>query len=674
MSGVIKKFTKKVTRIQESGQDTEHSYRSAIEGLFDDLGKNVSALNEPRQVDCGAPDLLVKKDEVVVGHIEAKKIGVDLRRMSSENTKQQIRYREALSNLIYTNCHDWDFYVNGILVDSVSIASFSGKLTFYHSKFNTLENLLMDFISRGNEKITKPKDLAIKMAGKAKLIKNILHQILKNDHQEYREKMDDADITEIYGQFLDVKKNLIKNIEIDDFADIYAETVTHGMVVARLYYKGKKFTRQNAVESLPQTNPFLRSFFGYIAGPEIDNKIKWIIDDLALMFSACDVDCLMEGFNDETGREDPFLHFYETFLKEYSASDRKIYGVWHTPQPIVEYIVNAVDEVLRSEFGLEAGLADTSKITVDIDIGKDDDKSQKITERRNIHRVQILDPAAGTGTFLVEVIRNIVPRVKNEGESLLSSYIDCELMPRLHGMEVRMASYAVCFAKIDMTLRRMGYTPTGKLERMSVYLTDALAEGFAAIKNVGFAPWLTKEAKGARSIKSNLPIMCVIGNPPYLSNTKVPEGFIGEIMKDYKKEPNSSNMLDESNTKWLNDLYVQFIRLSSHFIEKKGEGIMGLVTNHSYINNTTFRGMRWHMLKTFDYIWILDLHGDSNKREYPPNGKKNENVFDIKQGVAIIIAVKTGEKGDDLADVMHGDIWGTKKEKFDILRGGGVNL
>lgn len=251
------------------------------------------------------------------------------------------------------------------------------------------------------------------------------------------------------------------------------------------------------------------------------------------------------------------------------------------------------------------------------------------------------------------------------GGAVFSSYVENELIPRLHGMEIRIASYAMCFAKIDMILKQLKYKPTKKAPRISVYLTDSLAEGSPAIRDHGFAQWFAQEAIGAHSIKANLPIMCVIGNPPYNADSGPSKGWIGNLMDDYKMDPNGRGKMRD--LKWINDLYVRFIRLSSHFIEKKGEGVMGLITSHAYIDNPTFRGMRWHMLKTFDYIWILDLHGSLKKTEIPPSGYENENVFGIKPGVAIIIAAKTESNSSKIAKVMHSDLWGTKVEKLDFL-------
>ena len=238
-----------------------------------------------------------------------------------------------------------------------------------------------------------------------------------------------------------------------------------------------------------------------------------------------------------------------------------------------------------------------------------------------------------------------------------SSYIENDLIPRLHGFELLMASYAMCHLKLDRILTEMGYQPSKNPPRLSVYLTNALEEGEPANQTLPFTQWLTDEAKGANEIKSDLPIMCVIGNPPYLGEGGVSEGWLGNLMDDYKKEPGGKVKLKERNPKWINDLYVKFIRMSSHLIEKNGEGVLGFITNHGYLDNPTFRGMRWHLLNTFDKIWILDLHGNAKKKEVSPDGSADKNVFDIQQGVSIIIAAK--KQGTGLAEVKHADLWGS---------------
>ena len=657
--GLIADFITKIETVHKTGIAREHAYRPALSDLLQRIAHDITPVNDPAKSKVGAPDFIVLKGSIAIGHVEAKDIDVGLRGMKGPNKEQQDRYRAALPNLVYTNCLDWDFYRDGKLVAHVSIGDLVMGIQSKPDQFQALENLLKEFVAQRPQTITSPRDLAERMAGKANLIKDVLSNTLEDDKGLE---------TELVAQYQAFREHLIHDITIGDFADIYAETIAYGMFAARLHDTTlNTFSRQEALTLLPKSNPFLRSLFGFVAGTDLDERIAWILDDLADVFRAANVSKIMEGFGKLTGQQDPFLHFYETFLAAYNPAKRKARGVWYTPESVVNFIVRAVDEVLQKEFGLADGLADTSKVAIDWDTGQKDKKGKPVIIKKDVHRVQILDPATGTGTFLAEVIKQISPKVQGVAPGMWSKYIEDDLIPRLHGFELLMASYAMCHMKLDMILTEMGYKPTGNPPRLSVYLTNSLEEGEPANQTLPFTQWLSREAKGANTIKRDMPIMCVIGNPPYLGEGGVSEGWIGNLMDDYKKEPGGRVKLKERNPKWLNDLYVKFIRLSSHLIEKNGEGVLGFITNHGYLDNPTFRGMRWHLLKTFDRIWVLDLHGNTKKKEVTPEGKPDKNVFDIQQGVSIIIGVKLKKKREGLAEVMHGDLWGDRNSKYKSL-------
>jgi type I restriction-modification system DNA methylase subunit len=658
----IQGFMTEVSSIYQTGAATEHSYRSALQNLLSSVAEDITALNEPKRVKCGAPDFIVSQGDIVIGHVEAKDIDIGIRGLKGSNKDQQERYRAALPNLIYTNCLEWDFYRDGELIASVRIADFVLGVQPRPQEFEALENLLRDFIAQRPQTITSPRELAERMAGKANLIKDVLFRTLAEDKDVQ---------SELSAQYNAFKENLIHDITPNDFADIYAETIAYGMFAARLHDTTlDTFSRQEALELLPKSNPFLRSLFTYVAGYDLDDRIAWIIDDLARVFRACDVAKLMEGFGKLTGQRDPFLHFYETFLAAYNPAKRKARGVWYTPEPVVNFIVRAVDEVLQTEFGLADGLADTSKVVIDWETGEIGKKGKPVTIKKEVHRVQILDPATGTGTFLAEVIKQIAPRVQGIAPAMWSKYIEDDLIPRLHGFELLMASYAMCHMKLDMILTELGYKPAKAPPRLSVYLTNSLEEGEPANQTLPFTQWLSREAKGANTIKRDMPIMCVVGNPPYSGISHNMGEWISGLIEDYKYV-DGKHFGERKH--WLHDDYVKFIRLSESLIEKNGEGVLGFITNHGYLDNPTFRGMRWHLLKTFDKIHVIDLHGNANKKEVTPEGKPDKNVFDIQQGVAIIIAVKTGAKPKKgLAQVCHGELWGTREGKYKALSEGGL--
>lgn len=677
MSIDITAFVSELQRLTATGQTTEHSFRPALASLLDSLADDVHCINEPRAItNVGRPDFVLErangqKAAITIGHVEAKDIDLDIRpkAMRDANKAQFERYVKALPNLIYTNGLDFAFYKNGELVREISIGDWLMGVQPKPENYEALANQLRDFAAERLQTITSAERLAEMMAGKAVLAKDVLFKTLREDKDLN---------SELAGQFKAFKDQLIHDLEPEEFADIYAETIAYGMFAARLHDETlDDFTREEALKLLPKTNPFLRKLFEYVAGSGLSEPVRRTIDELAEIFQATDLQKLFENFGTFTQRNDPFIHFYETFLAKYNPAKRKARGVWYTPEPVVNFIVRAVDDVLKSEFGLADGLADTSKITIDWDTGQTVTKKGKavpIIEKKQVHRVQILDPAAGTGTFLAEVIRQIGERVQGIAPGQWSSYVENEMIPRLHGFELLMASYAMCHMKLDMMLTKMGYKPTGITPpRLGVYLTNSLEEGEKVNQTLPFAQWLSNEAKQANTVKNDVPVMCVIGNPPYLGEGGKSEGWIGHLMDDYKKEPGGKQKLQERNPKWLNDLYVKFIRMSSHFIEKNGEGVLGFITNHGYLDNPTFRGMRWHLLDTFDKIWVLDLHGNAKKKEVSPDGSPDKNVFDIQQGVAIIIAVKKkrdGKAEKPLAQVMHGDLWGSRREKNEALIGG----
>jgi len=453
------------------------------------------------------------------------------------------------------------------------------------------------------------------------------------------------------------------------FADIYAQTLAYGMFAARLHDPTlEDFSRQEAAELIPKSNPFLRRLFGYVAGADIDERIKTTVDNLADVYRATDVKDLLKDFGKSTQQHDPIIHFYETFLAEYDPKLRKSRGVWYTPEPVVKFIVRAVDDILKAEFDLPQGLADTSKTKIKINTQTEDKRSKTRYKQieKEVHRVQILDPATGTGTFLAEVIKHIYITRFKAMQGAWSGYVEEHLIPRLNGFELLMASYSMAHLKLDMLLTETGYKAT-KNQRFNVFLTNSLEEHHPDTGTL-FSSWLSTEANEANHIKRDSPVMCVIGNPPYSGESANRGQWIMKLMEDYKKEPGGIVKLNERNSKWINDDYVKFLRYGQHFIEKNGTGILAFINPHGYLDNPTFRGMRWSLLNTYDKIYAIDLHGNSKKKETAPDGSADINVFDIQQGVSINLFVKTGEKKPNkLGDAFHFDLYGKRKMKYDFL-------
>ena len=664
----LKEYISIVNQKYRAGNATEHSYRGALEQLMQTLLPKLRIVNEPKRVKCGAPDYIAsRKDGMPVFYIEAKDIGDnDLDGRNPHGHKEQFtRYKQALDYIIFTDYLDFHLYEHGEFVDSVRIAEVKGdKIIAIKENEEKFLNLIEHVGNNAIQRITSASRLAKLMAGKARLLENIIEQAMNDDTESYAND-------NLRGQYNAFKDVLIQELKPSDFADIYAQTIAYGMFAARLHDDTPEdFSREEAAKLIPKTNPFLRQIFNNLAGNDLDERIAWVVDDLVTVFLASDLQKIMKAYGEDKRHHDPMIHFYEDFLSEYNPKLRKSKGVWYTPQPVVGFIVRAVDEILQKEFNLPEGLADYSTIEKDVAVEQSYDGRTKDGMKhamKRFHRVQILDPATGTGTFLAEVVNQIYDRYLDQ-QGIWQQYVEQHLLPRLNGFEILMASYAVAHLKLDMLLSETGYQHQSE-KRLHVYLTNSLEESNNEPRTL-FAQWLSREAAEANVIKRDCPVMVVIGNPPYSGESQNKGKWIMSLMEDYKKEPGGKQPLDERNPKWLNDDYVKFIRLAQHYIEKKGEGIIGFINPHGYLDNPTFRGMRWNLLKTFDKIYAIDLHGNSKKKETCPDGSKDENVFDIMQGVSINLFVKTGKKGkDELGKVYHKDLYGLRQQKYDFLDG-----
>jgi predicted helicase len=642
-------YINRVNQLYQTGISTEHSFRGILDELLRSIDTTILVTNEPKKIECGAPDYLISKKNIPIGYIEAKDLfDADLDGQKKTGNKEQFdRYKDSLDNIIFTDYLSFHFYRGHDKVASITIGEKQGKkIVPVQSQFDSFIRHMQDFMSYIGITIKNPKKLAEMMAGKARLLCDIINNALEEDAK--------TDIhTDLIEQYTSFKKILIHDITHKSFADVYAQTIVYGMFAARLHDPTlPTFSRQEAAELIPKSNPFLRKLFGYIAGPDLDDRIKWIVDDLVQIFLSCNVEEILHTYGKSTKMEDPIIHFYETFLSEYDPKLRKARGVWYTPAPVVNFIVRAVDDILKTEFGLSQGLADTSKTTITVN----ENGEQK---KKEVHRVQILDPAAGTGTFLVETIKQIHKKFEGQ-QGIWNDYVDTHLIPRLNGFELLMASYAMAHLKIDLLLKETGYTPKTN-QRLRVFLTNSLEEPHSEVDTL-FSNWLTTEAYEANKIKNETPVMCVIGNPPYAVSSNNKGEWIEKLLIDYKKD------LNEKSYNSLSDDYVKFIRYGQHFIDRNGSGILAYISNNSFVDGIVFRQMRKSLLNSFDKIYILDLHGNSKKKEVSPDGTSDQNVFDIMQGVSINILVKTcNKKKDSIGEVHHFDLYGSRSEKYSFL-------
>lgn len=652
----LDQYIAKISSRYKQGNSTEHTFRGDLQLLLETLVPEIQATNEPKRQSCGAPDYIISKGEIDVGFIEAKDIGdKDLEGIKKTLNKEQFdRYKSGLSNLITTDYVDFLFYREGILNTRISLGKIEGDtIVPKPENFGTFTQLFKNFTETISQTIKSPTRLAEIMAGKAKLMADIIEKSLNHDDET-------GDLSNLKKQMLSFKQMLISDITNKTFSDLYSQTIAYGLFAARFHDPTlSNFSRDEAVKLIPKSNPFLRKLFKDIADDDLDNRLVWIIDELIRVFLASDVSAIMKDFGKSTKQEDPVIHFYETFLGAYNPELKKSRGVWYTPQPVVNFIVRAVDDILKTEFNLLEGLADKSKRKIKIPI------HGKIIEKE-IHQVQVLDPATGTGTFLTETIKHIHKQYEGM-QGIWSKYVEDDLIPRINGFELLMASYAMAHLKLDMLLTETGYIPT-RDQRLKVFLTNSLEEANPDSGTL-WGNLLSEEADQANEVKRDTPIMCIIGNPPYSGESSNKGNWIMKLMDDYKKEPGGTNKLQEKNPKWINDDYVKFLRHGQYQIEKNGKGVVAFINPHGFLDNPTFRGMRWSLLNTYDKIYTIDLHGNSKKNETAVDGSIDENVFFIMQGVSINIFIKTGlKKTNELGKVFHYDLYGKRESKYEFLK------
>jgi predicted helicase len=640
VAGIAKKYAHE--------NNSEYGYRTEFETMIKELFAhiNVDRIDHDAATrDGNKPDFVLHKDKVPVLYVEVKDIGKNLDNV--EKSDQMQRYF-GYRNLVLSDYCEFRFYRDGVRYgEPIRIATPAAgqrMLTPHPEHYEALARTLLDFSEGAREPIRSGAHLAKIMGGKARRIRdNVRHFFTKESEKN----------EELSRLFAALKRMLVSDMDTDSFADMYAQTLVYGLFTARYHDETPDtFSRSEARDLVPASNPFLREFFDHITGSRFDTRLTHIVDELCEVFVHTDTKALVEQY---VGDADPVIHFYEDFLREYDPVLRKNMGAYYTPTQVVRYIVRGIDELLVREFGVQEGLADTQKL-----------------RDGTTHRVQVLDPAVGTGTFVSAVIRRIYERMVAGGQtSRWQKYVHHELLPRIHGFELMMTPYTIAHLKLSVAFRQTGFHYFNK--RLGIYLTNTLAEQppQADMFTLGVADQIAREAQEAERIKRDTPIMVVLGNPPYSGESNNAFCTNTDV---YKTEPGGMQKLQEKNSKWLRDDYVKFVRFAEEMVEKHGEGVVGMITPHGYIDNPTFRGMRWHLRNTFDAIYVLDLHGNANKKETTPSGGKDENVFDIKTGTAIIFAIKKQGSGKEkkLAQVYHSECYGTRKEKFAMLDAGSI--
>jgi predicted helicase len=617
-----------------AGRDfREESFYPSFKRLIEDCSNlyqtqaGVNVLVAPRKTEAGIPDFRVGKNGEIIGYFEAKTPDTDLEEI--EDSEQLKRYRNSLPNLILTNFLEFRLYRFGHPVDKVQsgrqFTLKSLKSAPYPEKLDSFFELLENFFSFSTPEIQKSSDLSVELAKKTRFLEHILQEELLRDNEE---------VTRFYKAF---QEELIETLTKERFADLYAQTITYGLFAARMKVQNG-FKRESAWKSIPESLPLLKEIFYSMTGPHFPESLTWIVDDLTQILQKADISKILQEFKTTRWEEDPVIHFYETFLATYNPSERERLGVYYTPLPVVSYIVRSIHKLLKDKFAKAEGLA-TSDVT-------------------------LLDPAAGTLTFVVQAIKQVQKELQDKKkEGIVKSYIEEHILPHFHAFEILVAPYTVGHFKVSMVLEDMDYQfKEGK--RFQFYLTNTLE--MKDPKQIGFLIDLAKEGQEAKRIKEKVPILVVFGNPPYSVSSENKSEFIENLMDDYKED-----VRQERNIQPLSDDYIKFIRFAHWKIAQAGKGILGFITNNSYLSGVIHRGMRRKLLETFHEIYILKLHGSSRTGEKTPDGGKDENVFDIQQGVSIALYVKSEKPSKEKA-THYADLWGLREEKYKYLFGNDV--
>ncbi|RDU66890.1 type ISP restriction/modification enzyme [Helicobacter equorum] len=686
MQEILKNYLLQIQNITE--KDKEHTYRTFLHTLLIKIQEkaastNIKIIHEPNndKEGRGAPDFLITKDSLILGYIENKRINEDLNKILQ--TQQIKKYLDLSSNLILTDYLRFcliglDNKNNPIILKELRLCEYSQLKTitkdnaYLQDKAQELLEFFTLFFSKNPKPIANAKDFADALALRTKILKDEL--LLKHTNQY---------LLSLFNTFREV---LYKELEYQNFCDSFAQTLTYSLFLSRLNNTTQEnINLSNAKKFIPKSFPLIRAMSGFLDNLEELDSIKWLIEEIISIINHIDISEMIKELNKISQKDllgdslhkDPYLHFYETFLASYDPKLREIRGVYYTPASVVSFIINAIDLTLQKDFnktGLNQAMSDKT--------------------------ITLLDFATGTGTFLLESFRKAL----KESNKNSPKYNPKALIDRFYGFEFLIAPYTIAHLKISQSLKEEFDTELKDNESLNITLTNTLY--FSKEKdelnkqNNLFAGMieLTEEFKKAQKLKEQ-EILIITGNPPYSGASSNKGLYEDEIRISYGLEPKLASLTkaeqqalqryfsnkskdnaktfksildrhklqNEKNPKWLLDDYVKFIRFAEYKIQHQGSGIFAFISNNSFLDNPTFRGMRYHLLKSFDKIYILDLHGNARKKETTPSGEKDDNVFDIMQGVSINIFIKTTQDSKDLAKLYHAEIYGKRKEKYNFL-------
>lgn len=650
MNIIFELLKQNVVRIKNTA--TERSYYPLLCDFFEKYAKS-SALKfrDPRATPeetstqhehkVGFPDITIRNGNELIGWVEVK---TPQENLNAEKFQEQFsKYKESLENIIFTNLREWQLWqwIDGETKKTSEV--FFDITNINNEPSDKFEDFLTKFFEGHVYQTRTPKQLALALARKTRLLSKQVEEALEKSDEN-------SDLKELKEAF---EKTLIQDIAEHQFANMVAETMAYSLFLAALEHSkrnGAELTLTNAIDYLPTNVPILADLYSLIKKvastiPTIYEATRLLVDQL----NAAEIGRIHQKLIEHKPGEDPAIQFYEPFLKEYDPVEREARGVYYTPKPVVDYIIKSVDWLLHKKFNKEKGLAEES--------------------------VYILDPATGTGTFLMSAIQEIYGNIKKENLSLGEEMVRREfnrivlshILKHFYGFELLIAPYAIAHLKLTLEVERLGFDFTATKndadkdnDRFKVYLANTLDDpDKPPAKLFGFDS-IPQESESAREVKRNMPILAIVGNPPYSNFGRMNRGeWILNLLQDYKKG------LKERKIN-IDDDFIKFIRFAQWKLDKTGQGIFAMITSNTFIDGITHRQMRRSLMDTFDEIYIYNLHGNSRKGETTPDGGKDENVFNIQQGVSINIFVKYPDKQKETI-VKYCDLWGLRAEKYATL-------
>ncbi|ELM7235362.1 TPA: N-6 DNA methylase [Campylobacter jejuni] len=678
--------------------DKEHTHRTALQNLLQAIKDNqdkqnkISIKQEPNndKEGRGAPDFLITKDFLTLGYIENKRVNANLDNIITSD--QILKYTKLSPNIILT---DYLRFVllslnekNEIIIcKEVKICSLDEiksiikNQSLLETKTKELNELFAIFFSKIPNPINSALDFANHLSLRTRILKDELLLSIENEA-----------LISLFNTF---KETLYKELSYEEFCDSFAQTLTYSLFLAKLNNDtAKEIDLNNAKKFIPKSFPLIRSMSGFLDDSfENLESIKWLLEEIINIINHIDIASIIKELN-KTGEKDlfnrptilsthkdPYLHFYETFLASYDPKLREVRGVYYTPAPVVIFIINAIDEVLKQDFNHKKGLSEAL------------DKN-----------ITLLDFATGTGTFLLEAFRKALEPISKNSVN----YNPKALIDKFCGFEFLIAPYTIAHLKLSQSFKEEFNSPLNDNESLKIALTNTLySKSISKEQNDQNTLFtlidLTKEFKKAQKIKEEQ-ILIITGNPPYSGASSNKGLYEDEIKISYGLEPSKANLNkeqkeyinlyfqektkqntktfkaiyekhkleNEKNPKWLLDDYVKFIRFAQSKIDSQENGIFAFISNNGFLDNPTFRGMRYSLMQSFDKIYILNLHGDTNKKEKAPDGSKDDNVFDIMQGVSINIFIKQNSKVKNTKIYYH-DLYGKRKDKYEFLYENNLN-